>query len=236
MPCSTLNIGSDGLKKIAELKYLGTIINSDGSLTHADYANDHALVSDSPSKLTEALQILADEALKIGLLINWQKPKVMFVEPRNSPRLPRVLMVGDKPAEIVDEFTYLGSILSNDGSILKDLMNRIAKASAVVGRLSALWRKPYISHRTKMRIYNASVGPVLLYVAKTWPGTQSVLSTVNIAQTKHLRCIEGLCWHNFVSNKNLLLLTAQTPFSVQLVQRALRWYGHLLRMPPTLPH
>ena len=33
MPCSTLNIGSDGLKKIAELKYLGTIINSDGSLT-----------------------------------------------------------------------------------------------------------------------------------------------------------------------------------------------------------
>jgi len=41
-------------------------------------------------------------------------------------------MVGDKPAEIVEEFIYLGSILSNDGSILKDLMHRIAKALAVV--------------------------------------------------------------------------------------------------------
>ena len=83
----------------------------DRVLSDADYADDLALVSDSPSKLTEALQILADEAIKIGLSINWQKTKVMFVEPRNSPRPAPVLMVGDKPAEIVEEFTYLGSIL-----------------------------------------------------------------------------------------------------------------------------
>ena len=61
---------------------------------------------------------LSDEALKIGLSINWQKTKVMFVEPCNSPCPPPVLMVGDKPAEIVEEFAYLGSILSNDRSIL----------------------------------------------------------------------------------------------------------------------
>ena len=73
---------------------------------------DLALVTNSPVKLTEALQILADEALRIGLLINWQKAKVMIVEPHNSSRPPPVLMVGDKPAEIVEEFTYLGSILS----------------------------------------------------------------------------------------------------------------------------
>ena len=114
-------------------------------------------------------------------------------------------------------------------------MHWIAKASAVVGRLSALWRKPSISRRTKMRIYNASVGSVLLYGAETWPATQSVLGTVNIAETKHLRHIKGLCWHYFVSNENLLALTAQTPFSVQLAQRTLSWYGHLLRMSPDTP-
>ena len=188
----------------------------DKVLSDADYADDLALVSNSPSKLTEALQVLSDEALKIGLSINWQKTKVMFVESRNSPRPPPVLMVGDKPAEIVEEFTYLGSILSSDGSILKDLMHRIAKASAVVGRSSALWRKPSISRRTKMRIYIASVGSVLLYGAETWPSTQSVLSTINIAQTKHLRRIEGLRWHDFVNNENLLALTALTPLSVQI--------------------
>ncbi|XP_065584211.1 uncharacterized protein LOC136043208 [Artemia franciscana] len=107
----------------------------DRVLSDADYANDLALVSDSLSKVTEALQILADKTLKIGLSINWQKTKVMFVELRNSPRPLPVLMIGDKPAKIVEEFTYLGSILSNDGSILKDIMHRIA---AVVGRLSVL--------------------------------------------------------------------------------------------------
>ena len=65
---------------------------------------------------------------------------------------------------------------------------------------------------------SCTVGSVLLYGAKTWPATWSVLSTINIAQTKHLRCIEGLHWHDFVSNENLLALTGQTPFSVQLAQ------------------
>ena len=78
---------------------------SDRVLSDADYADDLVLVSDSPSKLTVALQILADEALKIGLSINWQKTKGIFVEPRNSPRPPPVQMVGDKLAEVVEEFT-----------------------------------------------------------------------------------------------------------------------------------
>ncbi|XP_065557594.1 uncharacterized protein LOC136025491 [Artemia franciscana] len=86
-----------------------------------------------------------------------------------------------------------------------------------------------------MRIYNTSVGSVLLYGAEAWPATRSVLSFVNIAQTKHLHRIEGLRWHDFVSNENLLALTVQTPFSVHLTQRTLRWYGHLLRMPPDTP-
>ena len=54
---------------------------SDRVLSDADYADDLALVSNSPSKLTEALQILADEALKIGMSINLQKTTIMFVEP-----------------------------------------------------------------------------------------------------------------------------------------------------------
>ena len=46
---------------------------ADRVLSDADYVDDLALVFDSPSKLTKALQFLADEALKIGLSINWQK-------------------------------------------------------------------------------------------------------------------------------------------------------------------
>jgi hypothetical protein len=68
---------------------------------------------------------------------------------------------------VVEDFTYLGSILSNDGLITKELTSRIAEASALVGMLSSIWRKPNISRFTKMRIYNASVSTVLLYGAKT---------------------------------------------------------------------
>ena len=87
-----------------------------------------------------------------------------------------------------------------------------------------------------MPIYNASVASVILYGVETWPATQSLLSIVKIAKTKHLHRIEGLRWHDFVSNENLLALTAQMLFLVQVTQQTLRWYGYLLACPPTLPH
>ena len=113
-----------------------------------------------------------------------------------------------------------------------DLTHRTAKASAVVGRLSALWMIPSISRRTKMRIYNASVGSVLLYGAETWPATQSVLSTVNIAQKRIFAALKDYADTILLCNEKLLALTAQTPFAIQLAQRTLPWYGHLLRIPP----
>ena len=207
----------------------------DRVLSDADFADDIALVASTVDKMTKALQVLSEEASKVGLKINWQKTKVMLLEPPTSRSTVKEVNIGSNRVDVVEDFTYLGSILSNDGLITKELTSRIAKASALVGRLSSIWRKPNISRFTKMRIYNASVSTVLLYGAETWPAAKSILSAVDVAQTKHLRRIERLHWTDFVSNQTLLSRTAQTPFSTQLAQRTVRWYGHLLRMPRDAP-
>ena len=207
----------------------------DRVLTDADFADDLGLVADSIDQLTDALEVLQEEAAKVGLKINWLKTKIMAIEPPSPVSPPENITVCGAPVEVVKNFTYLGSVLSNEGSIEEEVCSRVSKASSIVGRLNNLWRMPHISRRTKMRIYNASVGSVLLYAAETWPLKSTILSMIDVCQTKQLRRIQGLRWDDFVSNARLLALTSQVPFSVQIAHRTLRWFGHLLRMPTTTP-
>jgi len=207
----------------------------DRILTDADFADDLALVADSIDQLTDALEVLKEEAAKVGLKINWLKTKIMAIEPPGPVSHPDTITVCGTLVEVVKNFTYLGSVLSNDGSVDEEVCSRISKASSIVGRLNSLWRMPHISRRTKMRIYNASVSSVLLYAAETWPLKSTILKMIDVCQTKQLRRIEGFRWDDFVSNARLLTLTSQVPFSVQIAQRSLRWFGHLLRMPTSTP-
>ena len=105
-----------------------------------------------------------------------------------------------------------------------------------MGRLNChLWQKPNISRPTKLRIFNALVGAVMLYGAKTWQESAATLKKIDVFHAKSLRRIEGLRWSDFVSNEKLLQLTKQSWFSTQAAKLTLRWFGYLLWMPPHLP-
>ena len=75
----------------------------------------------------------------------------------------------------------------------------------------------------------------MLYGAETWQASAATLKKTDMFHAKSLRRIEGLRWSDFVSNEKLRQLTKQSWFSTQAAERTLRWFGHLLRMPPHLP-
>ena len=53
----------------------------DHTITDVDFADDLAILSDSMEQLLEALRILREEAAKVGLHINWNKTKIIAIEP-----------------------------------------------------------------------------------------------------------------------------------------------------------
>ena len=61
----------------------------DHTITDVDFSDDLAILADSMEQLLEALQILREEAAKVGLHINWNKTKIMAIDPSslviNSP-------------------------------------------------------------------------------------------------------------------------------------------------------
>ena len=55
----------------------------------------------------------------------------------------------------VDDFCYLGSYISHNGSCKKDVRVRIGKATAVFGKMRKMWKNKCISLKAKMRLYKA---------------------------------------------------------------------------------
>ena len=79
------------------------------------------------------------------------------------------LKICNKEVVFVDSFTYLGSLITNDGSSSRDITSRIAKAASAMCRLSnSLFRKHRISIRTGINMYCALVVSVLLYGSEAW--------------------------------------------------------------------
>jgi len=49
--------------------------------------------------------------------------------------------------EQVKEFTYLGSLMTDDGKCINDIKKRVGLASAVIGQLYKIWKKQRNYHK-----------------------------------------------------------------------------------------
>lgn len=205
----------------------------DYHLTDLDYADDTTLFCNSRGDMERALTIFGDEATRLGLRVNWQKTKLMYVG--DGPDPPPI-NIGAESVEFVPSFVYLGSEVTNDGNILTEVNRRRGLAAGVMRSLwRPLWRRRDISRRTKLRVYNAAVLSVLLYGAETWPLCKTLASRVRGFDSRALRTIEGVRWYDHVTNEELRERTGQANILRVLAQRRVRWLGHVLRRPDDHP-
>ena len=95
----------------------------------------------------------------MGLEINGPKTKVISI----NTTLDAPLTIAGETLERVDSFTYLGSVISKDGSAQKDIKNRLIKARNTFVSLKPVWRSSVYSIRTKPHLYNSIVKYVIMY-------------------------------------------------------------------------
>ena len=152
------------------------------------------------------------------------------------PQTHQPLKICNKEVLFVDSFTYLGSLITNDGSSSRDITSRIAKAASAMCRLSnPLFRQHRISIRTKINMYRALVVSVLLYGSEAWATTLADRRRLDVFDMRCQRRLLRVFWQQHVSNQSIRERTRQPTASSLLRQRRLRWFGHLHRMPSSLP-
>ena len=86
------------------------------------------------------------------------------------------VIINDQQNEEVEEFTctYLGSKVSTNGDIGKDVQARLVKANQAFGSLNAVWKPKQLRVKTKIRIFKSNVLNVLLYGSECWKITNEI--------------------------------------------------------------
>ncbi|XP_073821545.1 uncharacterized protein [Musca autumnalis] len=143
-------------------------------LSDLDYADDICFTSHSIAGPRAKLEQLLQNAKTIGLKINMKKTKLMRLKTQNTS--PLTVMVDSTPTVVddVDSFCYLGSIITKDGGADTDVQSRINKARIAFHNMRKIWSSRNISRSTKLRLFNTSIKPILLYGCETWKVTKTI--------------------------------------------------------------
>ena len=195
------------------------------------YADDCALAACSEDDLQELTDHFARAAAKFGLTISLKKTEALGQSSHKSILANPHILIDGKRVKSVDNFKYLGSIVSKDCSMEPELSARIAKANSAFNKLTQrLWSKSGIRLETKVMVYRAVVLSTLLYGSETW--------TLNAKQARrlerfHQKCLRSICrikWYHKIPDFEILDRCQIFSLQSLLDRNKLRWTGHVIRM------
>ncbi|XP_068671353.1 uncharacterized protein [Montipora foliosa] len=188
------------------------------------FADDCALMVHKENHL----QVITDKFSEAAKLFGLCKTEVLLQPaPASSPQQPSIT-IDDTQLKNVKSFRYLGSIISNDGSLDKEITTRIQKANQALGRL----RTKVLQHKglrlaTKLKVYKAVDISSLLYGCETWTLYRRHVKQLEQFHTQSLRSIMRIRWQDPVTNQEVLDRANSTNIEAKIRQAQLRW------TPPT---
>ena len=198
-------------------------------LEDSDFADDIALLSHTHQDIQEKTDRVAQTARKVGLKIHTSKTKIMKVKTKSS--LP--VTVEGQLLDEVQDFKYLGSIISADSNIEKEISTRIGLAAQAFKKLKNIWKSTTLSKRTKLNIYRSNVRSTLLYAAETWRINKKIESRLRGFEGRCLRRICKIRWEERITNEEIWDQTGFNNIVLEVKKRCWKWIGHVLRMKKT---
>ena len=129
----------------------------------------------------------------------------------------------------VDHFKYLGSYVSNDCMLDKEITVRIQAASSAVGKLrERVFHCRELTTETKLKLYNQCVVPVMVYGSETWTLYRHQIKKLRTIQQRHLRSILKIKWDDYVTNDEVLDRAMAEDIENILIRNRLRLLGHVV--------
>jgi hypothetical protein len=138
-------------------------------ILEALFADDCALMAHTEPDLQCIVNKFAEASRLFGLTISLGKIEVLLQRAPVYNALPPSITIDGTELKTVKDFKYLGSVISCDGTIDKEISARICKASQALGRLKTrVLNQHNIRLTTKVKLYKAIVLTGLLYGCETW--------------------------------------------------------------------
>uniref|UniRef100_A0A0G4H8Y8 Reverse transcriptase domain-containing protein n=1 Tax=Chromera velia CCMP2878 TaxID=1169474 RepID=A0A0G4H8Y8_9ALVE len=135
------------------------------SVTDLKFADDLAAPETQERRMQEFADRLQAECDRWGLKISIKKTEMMVQPGRGEEkhtREPRqsTIAIKGQPLQEVEQFRYLGGVMSNDGSLNGEIYHRIQKVGMVWEKLQGeVWKQAGLTTKTKMHMFRGAVLP-----------------------------------------------------------------------------
>ncbi|EYB93809.1 hypothetical protein Y032_0178g644 [Ancylostoma ceylanicum] len=195
------------------------------------YADDVALIADSRAELQLKIQKWQSALADAGLKLNLRKTEIMSSLGGDDV----VLDANGTAFTQAEQFQYLGSILSADGTVDAAVGGRIACAWLKWREATGILCDRRCSRVLKGKIYRTVVRPAMMYGSECWPVTKAHERMLNTAEMRMLRWACGFTRRDKVCNEDIRTLMQTAPIQQKLRAQILRWFGHVMRRSPLHP-
>ena len=155
------------------------------TIINADYADDIAILENTPNQAETLLHSLEQAAAGIGLHVNAHKTEYMCFNQAGD-----ISTLDGSSLKLLDKFTYLGSSVS---STEKDIDLRLTKTWTAIDKLSIIWKSD-LTDKMKRSFFQEAVVSILLYGCTTWMLTKRLEKKLDGNYTRMLRAILNKSW------------------------------------------
>jgi len=137
------------------------------------FADDMAILGNTPEDLQNSLDLLHKYCLNWGLEVNSEKTKIMVFRKRGGLLHNEKWTYDGKEVEVVESFNYLGTVFSYSGHFGVNNEHLVGKAVKALNVLLINCKKIPLKPRILCQLFDSFIGAILNYSSEIWGFTKS---------------------------------------------------------------
>ena len=164
-------------------------------------------------RFADEIVVNAEEEKEVGVLVDRldttttrykmeigpDKTKVMTNNPNGFQR--KIKIKGQRLEE-VENFKYLGAIISNEES-KPEMLSRIAQTTTALPRLKNIWRDRNISLASKVKLMRMLILSTFLYICESWTLTPEIERRIRALEMRCYRRLLNISYKDHVTNEEV---------------------------------
>jgi len=113
------------------------------------------------------------------------------------------ITINQQKLKQTDKFTYLGRVISSDGTSEQDIQRRIGLVCDGMNRLATIWENNNLSIETQVLVYNSMVIGILINNSETWMLTERLKNKLRAFEMSCLQKILGVSRISHIRNTDI---------------------------------
>ena len=131
----------------------------------------------------------------------------------------------------MENFKYLGVIISNEGS-KPEILSRTAQTTAALSRLKIIWRDKNISPASKVKLMRTLILSTFFYACESCILTAEIERRIHALEMRCYRKLLNISYKGHVTNEEVCnriqnAIGVHDDLITMVKKRKLRWYGHI---------